>query len=200
LEISMQLRSTLLAALTAVVGIGALGAGPASAHKPVGPMYDATFSGPAGVVWAGQCPALLYEDDNAWLPELCRPHGSAQPGFLLDQGITSVRYATATGQTVWEATFSPTAWSGTTYIQAGTSPENVILDPNRPFSEACPVVDGRLIADQCVKSGAFTPEEEALQRSIATAKASDRATAAKKATKKSAKAKKHAKKAVKHHR
>ena len=141
----MKLRSTILAVLSAA-GLALASAGPAAAHQPTGPLYDATFSGPAGVVWAGQCPALVYEDDNDWLPALCRPHGSAQAGFLLDQGITSVRYATAAGQTVFEAAIGADTLKTTTYIQLGTTPENVILDPSNPFTATCPVVDGRVVA------------------------------------------------------
>lgn len=197
----MKLRSTLLAALTAVAGIGAIGAGPASAGQPSVQMFDTTFSGPAGVVWSGQCPVQVSETDNASLPELCRPHGS-DVTYLLDKGITSYRYATAAGQTVAEATVSATAFNSTSYIQPGTTVGNVIIDPNRPFGAACPVVGGAFVVEQCVKSGRpVTQAELDLQRSIALAnaeaKSSTRATAAKKkATKKSAKVRK----AAKHHR
>lgn len=186
----MKLRSIALAVLS-TAGLGLASAGPAAAHQPVGPMYDATFSGPSGVVWSGQCPALISEDDNDWLPELCRPHGRAQAGFLLDKGITSVRYATAEGQTVFSATLSADTFNTITYVQPGTSPEHVILDPSHPYAADCPVLDGDIVVEGCVKSGTVAATRQAVQRSLALSHARAKAATRKQSAKRAKAARHH---------
>jgi hypothetical protein len=69
------MRFRITAATIAALGLTLAGSASAAGHKPGGPTVQLVVEGPQGVIATAECPSWIYEDDNAHLPELCRPHG-----------------------------------------------------------------------------------------------------------------------------
>jgi hypothetical protein len=152
----MKLRST-LPALLAVAGLALAGAGPAAAHQDPGPTLDVTFSGPSGVVWAGQCPAYIYEDDTDYLSEQCKPHGGQQIAYLKGLGVTKAVSANQ-GKTVFDVVIAPdySSYTVTTNPWAGQSrgtPEHPMPLQTETSTVTCPMDGDTILSDQCVKNG-----------------------------------------------
>jgi hypothetical protein len=107
----------------AVAGATLVAAGPAAAApqhlpQPSGPTLDVTMSGPAGVVWAGQCQAFIYEETMDQLPANCRAHGTRQIRWLESMGVNSI-VKSYQGEMATTFTIAPDGKSATTVTNPG---------------------------------------------------------------------------------
>jgi hypothetical protein len=160
----MKFRTTL--AVLAAAGATLVAAGPATAAKrlpsPPGPTLDVTMSGPAGVVWTGQCPSFIYEDKMDELPANCRAHGSDEIRWLKRMGVTSV-VKSYQGQMATSFTIAPDGRSATFINNPGPWLFRGPLLHNFYFPEqteqtvqVCPVVNDVLsVTLPCEENQAF---------------------------------------------
>jgi hypothetical protein len=111
---TMKFRSILATLAVAAATLAAAGPAAAREHlpQPSGPTLDVTMSGPSGVVWTGQCPAFIYEENMDKLPANCRAHGSGEIRWMERLGVNSI-VKSYQGQMATSFTIAPDGKSAT---------------------------------------------------------------------------------------
>jgi hypothetical protein len=166
------MRFRITAAAIAALGLTLAGSASAADHKPGGPTVQVVVEGPQGVIASADCPSWLYEDDNAHLPELCRPHGDPVK-WLTSLGATKVSRLYK-GQLAEVAEIMPDGrYAGTLYPGPWIAPGTAMhpIEPlAAPWTQTCQIKDGALAKDTCTRPPWITRTRTPAS-SAATAKA-----------------------------